>query len=152
VVPAPILRHQRVALHVTELLRDYEEQVGGAVVPAPFDVVFSEYDVVQPDVVYFRPDRRHLLDEWGPALVPPDVAGEVLSPGNQARDRGRKMELLARFAVPEYWIVDPVANTLECHVLRGAAYELVVSAGDGDVVASPTLPDLSFETRRVFAA
>jgi len=62
VVPAPVLRHQRVALHLMGLLRDYEESRGGIVVPAPFDIVFSQQNVVEPDVVYFRPERQHLLN------------------------------------------------------------------------------------------
>src|SRR6185295_13317989 len=41
VVPSPVLRHQRIALHVMDVLRDHEEAAGGAVVPAPFDIVFS---------------------------------------------------------------------------------------------------------------
>jgi len=38
----------------------------------------------------------------------PDLVVEVLSRSTEARDRSRKMDLLARFGVPEYWIVDPV--------------------------------------------
>src|SRR5262249_54053146 len=46
VVPSPVLRHQRVAFHVMDVLREYEESVGGLVVPAPFDIVFSQHNVV----------------------------------------------------------------------------------------------------------
>src|SRR4051794_36488214 len=76
VVPAPVLRHQRVALHVMALLRDYEASRGGMVVPAPFDIVFSQHDVVEPDVVYFRAERRHLLSAWSAAYAAPDLAVE----------------------------------------------------------------------------
>jgi len=152
VVPAPLLRHQRVALHLMDVLREYEEVAGGLVVPAPFDIVFSEHNVVQPDVVYFTTDRRHLLRDWDAGRAVPDLAVEVLSPGTEARDRGRKMELLARFGVPEYWIVDPARNVLEVYALRSAAYQLAVAAADDAIVLSPTLTDLSFATSRVFAA
>jgi Uma2 family endonuclease len=151
VVPAPLLRHQRVAAHLMDLLRDYEDATGGMMVPAPFDIVLSEHNVVQPDVVFFRADRRHLLSDWAPARVPPDLAVEVLSPSTETRDRGRKMQLLARFGVAEYWIVDPARNTLQIHALRGEAYERVVTADAGDIVTSPTLSDLSFAASRVFA-
>ena len=150
-VPAPFLRHQRVALNVMAVLREYEQSAGGLTVPAPFDIVFSEHDVVQPDVVYFTAERRHLLRDWDAGRAVPDLAVEVLSPGTEARDRGRKMDLLVRFGVREYWIVDPARNVLEIHVLRGAAYELAVAAGGGATVSSPTLPDLSFTASRVFA-
>ena len=152
VVPSPVLRHQRVALHLIDLLHDYEQVTGGVVVPAPFDIVFSQHNVIEPDVVYFRPERQHLLNQWSAAYVPPDLAVEVLSPSTEMRDRGRKMALLARFGVPEYWIVDPAANTIEVRVLRAAAYELAATANADDVVTSPTLTNLTFAASRVFAA
>ena len=150
-VPAPFLRHQRVASHLMDVLRDYEERAGGLMVPAPFDIVFSEHNVVQPDVVYFKPERRHLLHDWDAGRAVPDLAVEVVSPSTEARDRGRKMDLLVRFGVPEYWIVDPARNLLEIYVLRGSAYELTIAADDRATVASPTSTDLSFGTSRVFA-
>ena len=62
VVPAPILLHQVVQNALTEELRAICRQHGGFAVGSPIDVVFSEHDVLQPDVVYFRPARTHLLD------------------------------------------------------------------------------------------
>ena len=150
VVPAPFPRHQRVALSVAEILRDYERATGGLVFHAPMDIVFSEHNVVQPDVVFFRQERRHLIDMMAATRAAPDLAVEVLSRGTEARDRGRKMQLLARFGVPEYWIVDPVQNTLEIYLLRGPAYELVAVHDEHAHVQSPTLPDLSFPAARVF--
>jgi Uma2 family endonuclease len=150
-VPAPVTRHQRVVGHVADILRDYEEATGGFSLFAPLDIVFDEYNVVQPDVVFFCHARRHLLDQWGPSRIAPDLAVEVLSPSTQVRDRGRKMELLARFGVPEYWIVDPKTNTLEIFVLRGGAFELAIAAGEHETIVSPTLANLSFEADRVFA-
>src|SRR5262245_13481611 len=151
-VPAPILRHQRVAMHVADVLREYEEQSGGVIVIAPFDIVLSEHNVLQPDVVFFRADRRHLLDTWGPARVRPDLAVEVLSPGTQSRDRGRKMELLARFGLPEYWIVDPAKNTIEIYALRDGVFVLAGAADASQHVESPTLTGLAFAASRIFAA
>jgi Uma2 family endonuclease len=88
--------------------------------------------------------------DWEATRAAPDLAVEVLSRSTEARDRGRKMELLARFGVPEYWIVDPVKNTLEIYRLRGPAYELVGAYDEHQEIHSPTLPGLSFPTARVF--
>jgi Uma2 family endonuclease len=151
VVPSPFLRHQRVAMHIEEILLDYERTAGGLGVHAPLDIVLSEHDVVQPDVVFFRKERRHLVRDWEATRAVPDLAVEVVSRGTEARDRGRKMQLLARFSVPEYWIVDPVKNTLEIYLLRDSAYELVTAANERQDVTSPTLPGLSFPAARVFA-
>lgn len=151
VIPSPMLRHQRVALHLMDVLREYEKRHGGVVVPAPFDIVFSQHNVVEPDVVYFRRERQHLLNPSSVADVAPDLAVEILSPSTERRDRGRKMDLLARFGVPEYWLVDPALHTLEIYVLRVATYELTVTASADRTVASPTLDGLAFDIARVFA-
>jgi Uma2 family endonuclease len=150
VVPSPFPRHQRVLMHICEILVEYERANGGLVFEAPMDIVFSEHNVVQPDVVFFRRERRHLIDMMATTRVAPDLAVEVLSRGTEARDRGRKMQLLSKFGVPEYWIVDPVKNTLEIHLLRGPAYHCVAAYDEHEQVQSPTLPDLSFPATRVF--
>jgi Uma2 family endonuclease len=82
---------------------------------------------------------------------PPDLAVEVLSRSTEARDRGRKMRLLAASGVPEYWIVDPVADVLEIYVLGREGYELSGAYVESEDVQSPTLPALSFATGRIFA-
>ena len=151
VVPSPFPRHQRVAYHIGNVLGEYERRVGGLVFSVPIDIVFSEHNVVQPDVVFFRKERRHVIDMMDATRAAPDLAVEVLSRSTEARDRGRKMQLLARFGVPEYWIVDPVKNTFEIYLLRGSAYERVAALDEHEDVVSPTLADLAFPAARVFA-
>src|SRR5262245_22000592 len=73
-VPSPIPRHQRVAQHVLEILTDYERATGGMAFAAPLDIVLSDYDVVQPDVVFFRHERRHVIDMMQPTRAVPDLA------------------------------------------------------------------------------
>ena len=38
---------------------------------------------------------------------------EVLSPSTASRDRGIKRRLYERLGVPQYWIVDPVAEAID---------------------------------------
>jgi len=153
VVPAPFPGHQRVTANVADVLRSYAQATGGLALFAPLDIVFSEHNVVQPDVVFFSRERRHLVKDWEVTRVAPDLAVEVLSPGTESRDRGRKRDLLARFGVPEYWIVDPVVQTIEILVLAAAGYELrTATRHDNDMLASPTLAGLSFPAARVFAS
>src|SRR5579859_8063033 len=117
VVPSPFPRHQRVTMHLGEILAEYEHVHGGLVFDNPIDIVFTEHNVAQPDLVYFRPERRHVVHDWEATRAAPDLAVEVLSRSTEARDRGRKMEMFARFGITEYWIVDPKQNTLEIYVL-----------------------------------
>jgi Uma2 family endonuclease len=72
------------------------------------------------------------------------------SPTTAAIDRGKKMPMLARYGVREYWIVDPVAETIEIYTLAGGAYTLAGTMVGPDEARSPHLPDLSFAAAQVF--
>ena len=58
--------------------------------------------------------------------------------------------MFAKYSVPEYWIIDPVGNTLEIYSNAGDSYELIRSFGERDEVESPTFPGLRFQASRVF--
>jgi Uma2 family endonuclease len=149
VVPAPNWRHQRIVKNVATLLDEYEHRAGGGIVFAPFDIVLSEYDVLQPDVVYFGAAKRARLDPHEAAYVVPDLAVEVLSRSTARRDRGRKMELLARYGLPEYWLVDP-DGALEVYASGGAPQLFPAGVFESGPLVSPTLSGLSFDVARLF--
>lgn len=46
---------------------------------------------------------------------------EIVSPGTGRVDRGRKRELYQRSGVPEYWVVDVDARTVEAWHARSSA-------------------------------
>ena len=150
VVPSPLPLHQMVHARLVDLLRSYAAARGGLCLYAPLDIVFSDYDVLQPDIVYFRPERRQLIDLRKVIRIPPDLCIEILSPSTAGRDRGRKMETFARFGVKEYWIVDPASAALEAHELAGGRYQLRERATEADSVSSPLLPGLSFSVGPIF--
>ncbi|MBR1885955.1 MAG: Uma2 family endonuclease, partial [Schwartzia sp.] len=49
---------------------------------------------------------------------------EVLSLSTMARDRGIKKNAYERAGVREYWIVDPVSESIEVYHLRDGRFEL----------------------------
>src|SRR5471030_1346050 len=58
VTPCPITKHQRVSGNLHWLLRSYlEVHPIGEVFYAPFDVIFSDFDVVEPDLLYLSKAR-----------------------------------------------------------------------------------------------
>ena len=70
----------------------------------------------------------------------PDLCVEILSPSTEVTDRGRKLQMFARYGVPEYWIVDPAHEVIEIHRLEGSGYVLAQRASGEDEVRSPVLP------------
>lgn len=150
VVPSPLPVHQLVAMNLVDIFRTCGHTHGGLVLVSPIDIIFSDYDVIQPDVVFFEASRRHLVHLDAPIRHHPDIAVEVLSPSTRAIDRGRKMEMLAGYGVPEYWIVDPDAETIELYVLRGDGYALAQRAAGTDKVESAAACGLAFGAGSVF--
>ncbi len=150
VVPAPLLTHQIVAGRLFAALLEHVRRHGGLTYFAPVDIVFSEYNVVQPDVIYFGPESVRRLDPKHVVRIPPDAAFEVLSPSTARNDRGRKRQLMARYRVPEHWTLDPVARTIELSRLTDAGYgeSLVVSEGR---CASSVISGFEVDLAEVFA-
>ena len=151
VVPSPRPRQQFAVQAVFLLLHEHACTSGGVALTAPLDVVFDEYDVPQPDVLFFRAERCHLIRPDAVTRHAPDVAVEVLSPSTTAAaDRGRKMRTFARYGVPESWIVDPALERIEIHVLDAGACRLAQAASPGDTVRPALLAGLTFDAARVF--
>jgi Uma2 family endonuclease len=149
-MPSASVNHQQVSMNTAFLLREYENRAGGRALAAPLDVIFSELNVVQPDVLYFVPERVALLKKGPRPRHRPDLVVEILSPTTVSNDRGRKLRMFARYEVPEYWILDINERALEIRSLRGSFYEVTVKASGDAVVTSPLLTDLSFTLSRLF--
>ncbi len=149
-VPAPIPRHQRVSFNVAEQLRAYERRAGGLVFMSPIDIVLNEYNVLQPDVVFFRGDRVHAINMRRAIRVPPDLSVEILSPATEATDRVRKLRTLAAFGVREYWLIDPLDARIEQYTLDQRQLCLAQLVAPEDDLTSRWLEGLTFPAAAVF--
>lgn len=138
-VPSPILLHQFVAGRLHVVLDAYVRQHGGVVAFAPLDIVLSDYDVVQPDLLLYTGERARLVSWRGKNRMAPDLAIEILSPATERNDRGRKMALLARHGVREYWLVDPERVQIEVFELIGGRFKRASLATALEAVRSPLL-------------
>jgi Uma2 family endonuclease len=151
VVPAPNTRHQRISKRIqTALIRQVEEKGLGEFFCAPYDVVFSEENVVQPDILFIRKERLSLIGEANlPAA--PDLVIEVLSPGTRKKDLAIKRKIYARFGVQEYWIADPDANTVEVLAWSESGYITAGMHGMADRLRSTLFPGLDLPLASLFA-
>jgi Uma2 family endonuclease len=129
-----------------------EEHGLGEVYVGPLDVILGEGDYLEPDLLFVRADRTHLLSERGmegpPDLVvevaSPYLVVEVASPSTADRDRGAKLDRYRAYGVAEYWIADPDAGTVKVWGLARGATEAEVFGGTDQlawtpVTAGPTL-------------
>lgn len=116
--PAPLIRHQRIAGNLFYLLKKKIDK-RCPVFDAPTDVVFDDYNVVQPDV-FVVCDRNKITEACIQGA--PDFIIEVISSGTSLNDRKIKKKLYERFGVKEYLIVFPETDTIERYVLRNGKY------------------------------
>ncbi len=112
VSPSPGLEHQRILWKLVVLVDGYvNDHPSWYGVLAPFDVVFSAYNVTQPDLFIARHEpEKPVKSVVARALV---LAIEVVSPSSVRYDRIPKRNLYQRFKIPEYWIVDPDRRIVE---------------------------------------
>lgn len=119
VTAAPSSRHQRISAVLTAVLYPLlVREAGGWLFTAPGVEFPATAEGVQPDLAFVSRDRGHIIeDPW--IRGAPDLVAEILSPSTAERDRGLKLKLYRRQGVPEYWIVDPEAETVEVWDFRG---------------------------------
>ena len=122
----------------------------GRVFHAPYDVLFSDSDVVQPDLLFISKERDHIRT---PANIKgaPDLIVEILSPSSARRDWGYKRDLYARHEVKEYWIIDPTNRLVHVMLLKDGILRLTTTYGQGDTMASPTLEGFSVDVNDLFS-
>lgn len=126
--PAPKSIHQSLSAVLWNTILQAEKTGGGVGFYAPIDVVLDDQNIVQPDLIYLAKDR---LRQVGDRIDgPPSLVIEVLSPSTSNRDRQEKLELYARFGVPEYWIVDPAARSFDFLVNDGGRYVVTPARDD----------------------
>jgi Uma2 family endonuclease len=148
--PAPSLFHQAVSDRLEELLRRFVASTSaGVMFHAPTDVVLSEYDVVQPDILVVLSERRAILAKNYVAGAP-DLVVEVLSPSTETRDRTAKAKRYATFGVREMWLVDPDRKTIEVLVNTPEGFRREALYGEADTARSAILPGLEFPVAPVF--
>ena len=150
VVPAPKEQHQDAVGTLYYFLRVFVLGNSlGRVYIAPFDILFSNTDVVQPDVIFVSNERLGIITPDN-IQGAPDLVIEVLSPSTAHRDRTFKRSLYARHGVREFWMVDTDAHTIEVLLLGASGYEVVGVFGAGQTLTSPTLADFSLNIDEVY--
>ena len=149
--PAPRLPRQRVGMALGTRLHMFVNERGlGEVFAAPCDVLLSDTDVVQPDLLFVSRERRDILLGGDNIRGAPDLVIEILSPSTSGLDRTLKRRLYAKHGVREYWLVDPGAKTVAILLTGQDAFDVVGTYGEGQIVTSPTLQGFTFNLDEIF--
>jgi Uma2 family endonuclease len=154
VTPSPLTKHQRIVLNLSLLLGPFvRKKKLGEVFLSPVDVVFSNLDVVVPDLVYVSNERSKIVTEKN-LQGAPDLVVEILSESTRKTDEITKRRLYERFGVKEYWILDPVLDTAKVFHQGAKGFERAaeLSVEANDALTSPLFPGLTMPLGEIFAA
>ena len=123
--PAPYIRHQRILRELfTRMHLFVKQEKLGEVFCAPVDIVLSDHNVVQPDILFVSTNNPILTKKN--AQGPPDLVIEILSEHNRRYDEIVKRQLYESYGVMEYWIIDPALESIKVLHLEKSVYRLKV--------------------------
>jgi len=155
VTPSPNTRHQDLVgrLHIEIGLYLRQHPGTGRVFLAPFDVLFTKWDVVEPDLLFIAGDQLEILTDKNVQGAPALVI-EILSPGTRKTDEQAKRLLFERGGVREYWIVDPELNLVKVFSRQhdGSFPRIAeLSRDHADRLTTRLLPGLAIQLSELFA-
>jgi Uma2 family endonuclease len=150
--PAPRTKHQRISVNLATPRASFAKQHKlGVVFTAPCDVILSDENVVQPDLLFVSTARAAIVTQDN-IQGAPDIMVEILSESSRKKDEVTKRKLYERFGVQEYWIVDPELEIVKIFKLTqqgyGRASEL--SKETNDVLTTEFLPGFDCAVSEIF--
>lgn len=146
---SPTMLHQLVIgeLHLA-LRQHFKKGSLCRVLLAPFDVLLSDHDVVQPDLLVSCSGKLEMAFHRGA----PELAIEVLSKSTARHDRLRKLNLYARAGVREYWLVTPDPFMLEILSLTPDGFLHKGTYSGNDRPQSSVFPELTLDLGEIQSA
>jgi Uma2 family endonuclease len=119
---------------------------------SPYDVVFSNFDIVEPDLTYLSRERAAQVLTPLHAKGVPELVVEIGSPATRKRDETIKRRLYERAGVTEYWVVDPDLDVIRVYRRGGDRFDrpIELSSEAGDILRSPLLPGLELTLAAIF--
>ena len=150
VLPMPTDNHQVISRFLLFALFAFVQQLGGTVLYAPLRVQIRPGTYREPDILLMRDarDPRRQNRYWLGA----DLVVEIVSPDNPERDTVTKRADYAAAGIPEYWIVNPEAETVTVLTPAGDSYADHGSFGRGMQATSALLVGFAVDVDALFDA
>ena len=150
VLPMPTRSHQLIVRWVFLALYSFLQPSDGLVLFAPFRLQIRPGRYREPDVLLLRnaADPRNQESFWLGA----DLVVEIVSPDDPERDLTIKRADYAAVGVTEYWIVNPLDETITVLALSDGDYQTVGRFVRGQPATSRLLDGFSLAVDEVLDA
>jgi Uma2 family endonuclease len=153
VTPSPARKHQAIVWNLTVMIGTYlQHHPIGRALTAPFHVIFSEFDVVEPDLLYVAAARTDEVLTSQHVRGAPDLVVEISSPATRKRDETIKRRLYERAGVSEYWVIDPELDLIRIYRRSGDTFAqpIELSIERADTLTTALMPGLVLPLSRIF--
>ncbi len=150
--PAPVTKHQRISGNLFVAIYNFlKKSKIGEVFSAPCDVIFSDIDIVEPDLLFVSAARASIVTEKN-VQGAPDLIIEITSPSTRKTDEITKRKLYEQYGVGEYWVVDPELETVKVYRRVNDRYQRIaeLSKEANDLLTTPHLPSWTMPLSEVF--
>ena len=146
----PTAKHQKILKFLFLAFCNFVDARGGLVLFAPLRLRIRPGKFREPDLllVLSKSDPRAKDQFWEGA----DLVLEIVSEDKPERDLIDKRADYAEGRIPEYWIVNPLTQTITVLVLRGDAYQEAGVFKRGESAASTLLGGFSVPVAATFDA
>lgn len=147
--PSPSFFHQKLIIRFHEQLAAWAtiRNLGETCI-APIDMVLTQANVAQPDVLFIAKDRLSIIQDRVRGAA--DLVAEIISPTSRQRDRIEKRDLYEQHGIKEYWMIDPDAQTVEVLTLDNGEYRLVGRWRPGEIARSVLLAGFELPVNTLF--
>jgi Uma2 family endonuclease len=141
--------HQDILSEIFIRMREFVKRNNlGKVIPSPFDVILSDENVVQPDIVFISKNKLHLIKQSLFGI--PDLVVEIVSESSKKKDKIIKKKLYEKFGINEYWVVEPNDKKIIVHVINNNRYVVYSSAKEEGIIKSKVLEGFELNLKEVF--
>ncbi len=132
---SPNTKHQRTIRLITKFLESYLDKTPiGEIFLSPMDVVLGENNTYQPDLLFILESNKKIVEE---------------TKINGTPDLVIKKKIYESSGVKEYWIVDPIQDTLDLYVLQNNKLQHKVQIEKKGIIPSEIFPGLDLDLERI---
>lgn len=151
--PSPSTKHQRISRKLLIKLGNFLEGKQCVVFHAPFDIELKN-DLIEGTKIVI-PDLSIICEKSGFTesryIGVPNLNVEILSTLNQSHDLITKLNLYLNYDVQEYWIVNPMLNSITVYSLNDESmYEQHDMKTGNEILTSSFLTGFSIDLKEIF--
>ena len=149
-VPSPSTAHRKASEKLFLLIQAHLDETGlGRVFPSPIEVVLSDTNVVQPDLLFVSTQQEHIVTDDN-IQGAPDLVVQIISRDTLDRDWKAKFDIYKQHGVREYWIVSPGGKRIWVTSGDVAPFSRIRSYGVFDDLVSSALEGFRVPVQEIF--